>query len=402
MLRQASRRPALRTKLPAHSQTPDGPAHPLLRLQRAVGNRATAELVESHRDPVVQRRIASTTATLDSALSRTEKVKAEWISGTYQKLRRALADYHRNTEPDHDIWYIDVILGLTNHWLATHAGSKDKSDIRRRPIVEQLEAEAMAERGRVLAQQLYVKQAAEGNLEALSSFGKDMGVDAAKDVAKGKSGRVFGTDEPAIAFAKKFGLTAAEISAIRIYTLPDYTYINPATANSDSWMKANITDNAKSPVKDLDRKKLREEGALHAGVMMQALAKIPPWKGTTYRGSRSTAANFKENFLDKKSVKFGAFTSSAKKEMPARQFSNGFGDVPPKPNQDVSVFCMVELANGRDINVISAAAKGEEEVLILPGAEFEISSVTAEKTGPEGNKASPATAWYTVRMKQVK
>ena len=77
-----------------------------------------------------------------------------------------------------------------------------------------------------------------------------------------------GADSASLAAARKYGLNEAEILALRTYTAEDYTYINPATANAPGWLLS------QNPAVT-DPKNLAAEGSLHAGVMMEALSKLP-------------------------------------------------------------------------------------------------------------------------------
>ena len=116
----------------------------------------------------------------------------------------------------------------------------------------------------------------------------------AKALGKGKTtGKVEGADSASLGAARKYGLNEAEILALRTYTAKDYTYINPATANAPGWMLSNNPGAT-------DPKNLFAEGSLHAGVMMEALSKLPVKKGTTYRGARMTQEDFDAKYGDDK------------------------------------------------------------------------------------------------------
>ncbi len=106
-------------------------------------------------------------------------------------------------------------------------------------------------------------------------------------------------DEDDLKMVEKYGLTHAEIVAVRAYTAANYEYINPATENnrrggghdrqpgedekSVAWMKAqNKKRDSTGTVVDLDPAELEAhfaEGSLHAGVLMMALNKLEDKKG---------------------------------------------------------------------------------------------------------------------------
>ena len=172
--------------------------------------------------------------------------------------------------------------------------------------------------------------------------------------------------------------------------------------NSEEWMASQEADVANNAVKKAPRsqKDLMEMGAMHAGAMMQALAKFDPVAMTTYRGSRESPESFRAKYQDTNVMKFAAFGSSASSEYPAEKFARGEGENTPLPHQTVSVFCILEVTNGRQLGELSIYGAGENEVLLLPGAEFSITGVEQHDAGLAGRP--PATAWYTVRLTQTK
>src|SRR5262249_3383761 len=190
-------------------------------------------------------------------------------------------------------------------------------------------------------------------------------------------------------------LNAAEIAAIRTYSFPDYAYINPSTSNDRGRLERNLDE-----VKDPSLNKLAltpdriemamKEGAMHAGVLMQALAKIEPFTKKGYRGERIPATDFLKRYIvgaevsgsnsepgkAPRGVNYTWFGSASKKRHIAEGYAQGLsGDVRPRPNQTVSVMLEMELTNARDIEKLSGTPKGEYQVLILPGAKFVITGI---------------------------
>jgi hypothetical protein len=108
------------------------------------------------------------------------------------------------------------------------------------------------------------------------------------------------------AFMERFGLEEAEVLAIRMYTANDCKYINPAVANQKDHPERQLMgedgkpvdwmDSAQKPGSANKRKELYEEGALHAGVIMEAFKKLPRREGTVYRGARMNEATFNSKF----------------------------------------------------------------------------------------------------------
>lgn len=175
-------------------------------------------------------------------------------------------------------------------------------------LVDDLRAEVFQELGQLAAQAEYTKAAygtADPLQPATTGFWHQADVkqggmykvhEGTKKLAAGKpepnvTGALGGFDAAALAEVRAFGLTEAEVLAIKTYTAGDYSYINPAmvsyqqvdsaapaTADKDKsysqvkdesnagWWNANL-----GKVKDATAKdQLRSEGAVHAGVALQA------------------------------------------------------------------------------------------------------------------------------------
>lgn len=226
--------------------------------------------------------------------------------------------------------------------------------------------------------------------------------------------------------AESMGLSAAELAAIQVYSVQDYRYINPATANDPAWMKANFPDLADKENKSLDewaelqdqlavagqnlndrladRRKqltgLREEGGLHTGVAMHGLRKMPVWKGTAYRGEKLDSKRFYSQFV-KKGASFvpreptftwKTITSISKAESVARGFAlMGSGTY--------RIVYQFAVTNGRDIEGMSLN-RLEREVALLPGAEFAYESIEVTKPGKIGldGRDDPWNLRITVRQ----
>ena len=321
-------------------------------------------------------------------------------TATFDRLIKALKDYEQSKNPAETKALVTLLIGLSGHWLEKYA--KKGNDLRKSRI-EDLEAQAQTELGRLKAMDRYLSDVKGGGVNALSAMGRDNAVPEAAQVASGKAGNTAGTTSEAVDMAKRYGLSEAELAAIKIYTASDYLYINPATANSPGWMSAQQGKIDEKAAQQMPRsqKELMEMGALHAGAMMQAFSKLPRRITTTYRGSRESAASFKSKYQDKKSMTFSAFGSSASTPEPAEVFAQGMGEAPPQADQSIHVMCILNVTHGRQVEGLSIYGAGEREVLLMPGAEFTIDRVEQHQNGPPGAVPN-ATAWYTVHMSQTK
>jgi hypothetical protein len=349
---------------------------------------------------------------------------------TLYRLGQMLDDFLRLRKPDERVLQIDGILGLCDAYLTKH--EPVEADRAKVEVVRDVQAQAMRERGIELAQAQYL-----GDATAAPKIGPVVGDTAlkrqkpvtkpavlagAKALGAGTTtpvgSVVKGADAASLRLVKKYGLTEAEVLAIRTYTADDYKYINPATANNMGWLGAtNLSDQEKSsavkdplqPDKDADAdaqsakntqklKSLQQEGTLHAGVAMQGLAKMPVMKGTTYRGARATQAEFDQWYgAGKTSYRFDAFASTAVKRGPAENFAKGGGGA--RLEQTISVMAILKVTNARDVRNLSIFGSSEEEWLLLPGATFSIDKIKEETKGAAGKP--PATKWYTVHLTQT-
>ncbi len=303
----------------------------------------------------------------------------------------------------------------------------------------------------------------------------------------------------------RLGLSRGEIAAIITFTVGDYQYINPATANKRSWMRTapdkvgatpedNLTDKpnqtqeekdrytaqlqeetarypdqpdnketisdvgrareirerdlATLPAKEYQKKypadarkvaynkllpgrlqgaktrddedqdltaarvhKLNErnekldrrhaEGSRHAGVLVQAMSKLPVYNGDVWRGEFMSHEKFNKQFEGKSTSKLNPFAaksaenfkpiqkmpskeavaSNSKVRSVAEQFAKteSLGKIGEggKPSLGRKVLWKIHLTNGRDISDLSFN-EWEVEVATLPGATFVIDGAAKE------------------------
>lgn len=424
----------------------------MLDLQRQAGNKAVSQMVAA------QRQTAGARATAQRAMAtRATDLKAQFIlRGTYGKIVRALADYEAARAPEIKMEYATAIRGLCNTWLKAHPSPKAGKEKQQHQQIEQLEAESFKEMGVLSAQAKYLQGFEDtgpaapgakalpgvapngrgylqspfdpnqqfGQFGALSLGAKINAAGPAKSLGAGrthKANATQGAGDAALRVATKYKLNAAEIAAIRTYSFTDYAYINPSVSNNRARLEKNL-DDVKDP--SLNRLALTpdrietamKEGAMHAGVLMQALSKIEPFTKKGYRGERLNAADFIRRYVvgaevsgsntepgkAPRGVNYTWFGSASKRRNIAEGYAQGIsGDVKPRPDQTVSVLLEMELTNARDIEKLSGTPKGEYEVLILPGAKFVITAVIKAPTSDQVEGDPKATHWAIVRMKQV-
>ncbi len=346
----------------------------------------------------LRRRLSKTGRDIAAVRSRAGRLKgAVSTSDTLSRLGIVLDGYQREREPDRQQRALTVILGLCRRYLDDNAGAtKDDKQIRVE-LVEDIQAEAARELGQLKAQQRYLTDAYGGSdaktpLKAQRSTNLTHHV--AKALGRGQTvSDVAGGTAQTLAMAREFGLTEAEILAIRTTTVDDYRYIHPVTAQDSSWLDFQVGQMSGGATGVPDRKVLQQEGSLQSGVAMMGLDKLPPVSQLLYRGMRLTQADY-DATIGVGTYRTGAITSTSGKVAQARSYVQG-----GSAQQNVAILLEIEVTNGRDIAHLSNYAV-EAEVVLLPGAEFHtirsVDDPTLAKSNPD------ITVRKKVRMKQVK
>jgi hypothetical protein len=376
----------------------------MMALQRSAGNRAVTQLLAR---PVTQvQRLSVTSSQLDANLGES---KAKGVLGlgvsTFASIRETLAAYEKVAQGDGpkdrvvQDKHLERLDRLCTRWINEHRSLTSEQDQARNRIVRSLVDEIPVERARRSrgrAQETYLDNLSAGqhsgggvvpdtpfNFKSRSGGAAGAGANA-RDAYVGKNEQNWKLNSAASAaqeqrsieermsFVNAHGLSSAEHAAISTYTIDDYSYINAATANKPEWLKT-----ARSQTKDT--RAMMEEGALHTGVVHDGLAKLPPYKGTVYRGEAFDNDRFKE-------IRVGAYTfphlTSTSK---AQGTASGWAVKGRSGSRPNVVIWILPDSGGKDVEAISLT-DGEREVLIAAGSKFTIRSVTeVDLTAPIGN-----------------
>jgi len=395
-----------------------GPLNPeaarILELQRQAGNRAVTALLTGGGRPALQRAISFTPGDLEVGRSWKDRLRTAFKSDVYSDLLKDLAKYHSSKTDYHRLIYATLVQDKCEFWLRQHDSPATANERQKKHMLVQLEAEARREVGVLRAQARYLKDLETGGMKGLSAISKLNVVAPAKALAAGQTSHGAGADQEAAALIAKAKLSAAEVAALRTYTVSDYAYINPSMSNPVAKKGETEKENVKRVAEKVQQAKdkhvkgvapatLAQEGPVHAGVMMQALAKLKPWDGgPLYRGMRLRPGEFANWYYKGAPYSRTQFDSASKSQSVAEKYAEGTGgDIAPAKDQTVHVLLEIDVKNARDISKISAAMVKEDEVLILPGARFVVDTITPRTAGPVGHNAAPATAWYTVKMVEV-
>jgi hypothetical protein len=357
---------------------------------------------------VIRRTLSITPSQLEATKSRTSVVSSALGAGTsLDAVIRALRSYLEG--PPTSAPALQKLLRRCDEFLADAGTDTSGRKGHRVVLVEDLRAEVMRELGVLAAQWEYVEAAhAEPDPDepATGGFWNQSGERAragAAKLARGETGTGGGTDAKALAQMRRYGLTEAEVLAIRTYTASDFFYINPAMVSHQQAKtprrRKKMTDeqardkaNAGWWQDRMERTKgqekkdqLRAEGALHAGVLLQALTKLPAVAAKTYRGMNYPAELVDRDLVEGRTITWHSFTSTSLRRMVAVGWAGG-------TNETVLT---IRVTNGRDLRRLSVLAGEEGEILLLPGAEFKVVSV-------ERKQKSKTARRFNVELEQTK
>ena len=403
-----------------------GRAHPTRDAaeHRAVGGvipalRRSVATTSDDRSTTIRRKFSKTSADINALRSNKGVKKGERTRDTLHGISRLLDAHQGLKDPGKVIHSLRSIEFLCDRYLDEHFKDKELSRIL---LVREIRDEAMRDISNLQAQQRYLNDLRQGSafkgkgLPAVEKTTTPMTQTLAPTVATGAHSynamrdQTFHPMNPAaevVSVIKEAGLTEAEIAAIKIFTANDYLYLNPAIANDEVWL-GNQTKSVQDAMDanaqqgrhqaTVDTKKLIEEGTAHAGVIMAALAKMTPMKGKVYRGARMSQKEFSDTYEGKAQVTFDSFVSSAIAEGPARSYARGSGSKKPNDDQTVSVVCIIDVDDARDVHALSEI-QSEKEWLLLPGATYAITRIEDDAAVEVGRPA--ATAGKIVHMKQI-
>ncbi len=309
----------------------------------------------------------------------------------FQQLRVAFRDYEVAKTQQEVLERLNVFHLKTVDWLNSHRSSKKPIDVERVGALSELtdwaEKEMVAVAG-AQAEQIYMDDvtasgASKFPLQAITK----KSANSVQDKIAGKG--------------DQHGLTEAQRTAFRIFTGPDYGYINPATVVNRKWLEANksgkytgaafVDPRGKGDKAQLDKDRM-SEGTLHAGMLDRAMKQLPPYKGTVYRG---LAVDLDElgAWTVSKEVVFGTMTSTSKKEATARKFAAEN----TKPEKPIQLVYIIPDSGGRDISEFSQY-KVEDEIMVPAGTRFTVSDIKPKPvTGKDGKPTFPAKK-YDMRL----
>jgi hypothetical protein len=185
---------------------------------------------------------------IDAVRSLKGQIKGALTKDTLYRLRQVVADHQKagkDEDPEIGNYRLTIIMGLCGDYLSRHGKETDERAREKMEAVEKIQADAMVERARRQAEAQYLQDAyAKKSENSPTRMGEQTSSAVqyadlqAKKLGAGQAGTQEGFNQATLALIKDYGLTEAEILAVKVYTASDYKYINPATANNESWMKS--------------------------------------------------------------------------------------------------------------------------------------------------------------------
>jgi hypothetical protein len=409
---------------------------------------------------IIASKMAGAAPQIDAVRSTKGEIKGFFSQDTMFRLRQAVADHEKAGTDTRAEARLAVILGLCDTYLHRHGAETDDRAKEKLEAVDRIQQQAMTEMrdwGHRQAELRYIRDVQVGATDVRDQLGQpepdDDDSDDVDDVdepddsedsqprerawkgtqyisqgasvtavmettklAKGQTAAngKDGFNQATLDLIKQYGLTEAEVLAVKVYTADDYKYINPATNPSTPWNDAKLRRRAgqNKPEGYVDTKKgqkklrqLKEEGSLHGALGISAVKKLPPKAGLVYRGMRLTEAEFQQQFGNglPPDETLLQLTSFATEEANSLRFANGEGNT-SNPDKTVSVMMDVTVETGRDVGDLSVFGHDEKEWLLLPGAVLVTTEIKVAETledsvnGSVGNP--PATKWVRITQNQ--
>lgn len=321
------------------------------------------------------------------------------VTSSFSRIREGVADVWRAKTPEKRTQFMHKLHAMCLDYLNTHKRSDDVKDTERRRLVDALVDELTAElaQGSQDEAKADYLAAAQGTATgAKERFNLKAITQSSRSTSKWQN------HNKDLERAKSNGLSQAEYSAIATFTGQDFKYMNPATANSSTWMKASRESAASDMEKGMfahDDSTLFEEGSLHTAMAMDGLTRLPEYTQTVYRGQpmddRQLAA-----LRRSRSWSCASLSSATKSRAIAETFA-----IRQAQDKTHRIVFSIEDSGGRDVEPYSQI-KSEKEVLLLAGSKFAVTTI--ERIDAPADyatwKASDGTVprWWLVKLKATR
>lgn len=164
--------------------------------------------------------------------------------------------------------------------------------------------------------------------------------------------------------------------AVKKYKRADWMDIQnrPDPSKAKNAAEKQKLEEALKKYEEEQKKSMYEEGALHTGMIMEALKKLPKYNGPLYRGRRMSPGAFASQYAIGKTISFESLSSFSKDRARAKDFADrGDPNNPPPADATVSVLLEATIPTAKDIEALSLYPI-EKECLIPPGTELVVKS----------------------------
>lgn len=413
------------------STTPTPLGGSVASLQHTIGNGGVAKLLAPLRSPTpsgasgltVQRKMSFRESDLLPDKGETRKAIAETVrvkdTNTWKLIGAGLGKYWATRKSQEEFDLMTKLSSLSFDWMRSNPTGKQS----KRRNLFQLQAAITAELPKAKEQMKYVKDFTKkeqldtgftpGGAPAsvkLNHFKKYRYLsDSAKMNVADKIGNITDAADasPESMLIREHHLSDADVAGIKVYTVDDYKYINPALAydnstdvasskSADEWMERQIlkiksqvnatktgVDSPKDSTDfhfhlaqdDQGRAAARAEGRRHAQAAIAGLKKLPDFIGEVYRG-RTIPRPELAKYLPGQTIAFDNLTSTSWDPFPSMQFVEDEMKVSAKDGKDdVGLWFRLRiLKGGKEISAFSLKPE-EHEVLLLPNQKFKITQI---------------------------
>ena len=180
---------------------------------------------------------------IDAVRSTKGEIKGFFSQDTLYRLRRPI-NHEKSATDTRAEARLAIILGLCDAYIQRHGNETDDRATEKLKAVDSIQQQAMREIrdwGQRQAQLSYAGMLSK-MMQFVSPGASATAVTEAKDLAKGKKhlNEKEGFNQATLDLIQQYGLTQAEVLAVKVYTADDYKYINPATNPSTSWNEGKL------------------------------------------------------------------------------------------------------------------------------------------------------------------
>ena len=260
-----------------------------------------------------------------------------------------------------------------------------------------------------------------GKFNYLTAEGKSKAVDPMAKLAAGDLGKgqwVQAANQDLVDTMRAHGISEAEMAAIKLYTAPEYRYMNPALEQNPAVAENRVREKKKDehgadvedPLWIENALKLNEskgahatehqllgaalepgefgplspadtaaaEGQRHGKFAVEGLRKLPSVRATAYRGMALKPEDYKRQFVDATVWQTKGFTSTSTDRDTAFKFASEEKSRIGK--HAVEIVLEIDVIDGKNVQPFSVH-KTENEVLLLPGTRGTIGDSTDLNVG---------------------